>query len=63
MPEPARKRDRRGQAVLRLLRQIGEQRRQEQAGRNGQHANAELRQFARDRQGHRDDATFRGRIS
>ncbi len=48
--------------VLRLLRQIGQQRRQEQAGRDGQHANAELRQFARDRQRHRDDAALRGRI-
>ena len=36
--------------------------RQEQAGRDGEHANAELRQFARDRQRHRDDAALRGRI-
>ena len=51
-----------GEQVLRLLRQIGQQRRQEQARRNGQHANAELRQFARDRQRHRDDAALGGRI-
>ncbi len=62
LPEPARKRNCRGQAVLRLLRQVGEQRRQEQSGRDGQHTNAELRQFARDRQGHRNDAAFGRRI-
>ncbi len=62
MPEPARKRYRRGEAVLRLLRQIGQQRRQEQSRRDGEHANAELRELARDRQRHRDDAAFGGRI-
>src|SRR4051812_40511404 len=43
MAEPARERDRGRKAILRLLWQAGQQRSHEQAGRDGQHANAELR--------------------
>jgi hypothetical protein len=53
-----RERNRGRERILRFLRQIGQERRQEQARRNGQHANAELRQFARDRQRHRNDAAL-----
>ena len=62
LAEPARERDRGGERVLRLLRQIGEQGREEQARCDRQHANAELRQLARDRQRHGDDAALGGRI-
>jgi len=37
-------------------------RRQEQSRRDGEHANPDWRQLARDRQRHRDDAALRGRI-
>ena len=62
LPEPVRERNRGGERILRLLRQAAEQRRQEQAGRDGEHTDAELRKLARDRQGHADDAALRGRI-
>src|SRR5699024_11893607 len=40
----------------------GQQRRHEQAGRDGQHADAELSELARDRQRHRDDTALGGGI-
>ena len=42
-------RDARRERLLHRLRQLGHQRRQEQAGRDGAHAHAELRQVARQR--------------
>jgi hypothetical protein len=58
LTEAARERDRSGERVLRFLRQVGEQRREEEARRDRQHANAELRQLPRDRQRHGNDAAL-----
>ena len=48
--------------ILRLLRQRAQHRRAENAGRDRQHANAELREFARRRQRQRGNAALRRRI-
>ena len=49
-------------AVARLLGQAGQQRRVEQAGGDGDHADAGLREVARGRQRHADDAALGGRV-
>src|SRR5665213_1140749 len=62
LAETMRERDRGGKRILRLLRQPPEQRSEEQAGRDGENADTELRQFARDRQRHADNAALGSRI-
>ena len=62
LAEPRRIGDGRAERRLGLLRQLGKQRRLEQAGRDGQHADAEAGELARHRQRQRRDAALGGRI-
>ena len=60
--EPRRMRHLRAEALAGFLVQSHQQRRQEQAGRDGVDADLQAGEIARRRQGHADHATLRGRI-